>query len=186
MTSHSAANLRNWSDVFIMEPSALRKPRALSLLLLGRHPFPTPLPARANKPEVEATDSKRVLGLGFFFVAKPHHFLWPQVSASLGPLLLNAHSTGSASIETNNALFLFFAFQKSIGEFLFSRVSHFHRLLPRSWWRTIRMGSRRPSHHSTRFALAHLRAETGGRRGSRQRKTSRRPSKLLCRRFVED
>jgi hypothetical protein len=39
---------------------------------------------------------------------------------------------------------------------------------------------------STRFSLARFRAELGGRRGSCQRKTSRRPSKQLRRRFVED
>ena len=57
--------------------------------------------------------------------------------------------------------------------------------MPFGWWRTIRTGSRRPSHPTTRFALAHLGAETGGRRGSCQQKIPRRPSKQLWDHFVE-
>jgi hypothetical protein len=42
------------------------------------------------------------------------------------------------------------------------------------------------AHRSTRFSLARFRAEPRGRRGSCQRKTPRRLSKLLRRRLVED
>ena len=41
------------------------------------------------------------------------------------------------------------------------------------------------AHRSTRFSLARFRAESRGHRGSCQRKTQRRPTKLLRRRFVE-